>query len=478
GRADVDVGRQRGEHRLAHLRRRAHVDPLHARRRIQVHRAGQQHHLGAARAGGRGHREAHLAAAAVAQEADRIDVLVGRPGAHQHPPAGQRGAHMASSAATIAAGSARRPGPDSPSASGPSSGPMTLAPRSRSRATLAWVAGCSHMRWFIAGHRVIGAVVARHRVLTRSSARPWASLAMVLAVAGAMTTRSAQRASSMWPIAASAAASHRLVRTGCPDSAWNVCAPTKRCALSVMATCTCAPASPSRRSSSAALYAAMPPHTHSSRRCPRRPRRAGIVRKVLLRIGPTAYPMAAGPPAARAAPDRLQSAHAGGPGRRRAADLPPRGGAPGPGRLQPSHAGGPPGRAPTDFPLSGGAPRPAASASGTRNRSMRIRDWPGHELPREKLLARGAGVLSDAELLAIFLGSGLRGQAADATAPALPERDGPLRRLLELEPAAMARLPGLGPARACCLAAALELGNRWLAAGLERGQALTDPGSA
>src|SRR5690606_25880448 len=137
-----------------------------------------------------------------------------------------------------------------------------------------------------------------------------------------------------------------------------------------------------------------------------------------------------------------------------------------------------------------GRPRPALTspACGRRGRPpapqgrgpppMRIRDWPGHERPREKLLARGPGVLSDAELLAIFLGSGLRGQDAVATARQLLERHGPLRRLLELEPAAMARLPGLGPARACCLAAALELGNRWLAAGLERGQALTDPGSA
>ncbi len=109
---------------------------------------------------------------------------------------------------------------------------------------------------------------------------------------------------------------------------------------------------------------------------------------------------------------------------------------------------------------------------------MRIRDWPGHERPREKLLGRGAGVLSDAELLAIFMGSGLPGQDAVATARQLLEQHGPLRRLLELGPAAMARLPGLGPARACQLAAALELGNRWLAAGLERGEALTDPGSA
>lgn len=109
---------------------------------------------------------------------------------------------------------------------------------------------------------------------------------------------------------------------------------------------------------------------------------------------------------------------------------------------------------------------------------MRIRDWPGHERPREKLMARGAGVLSDAELLAIFLGSGLRGQDAVATARQLLEHHGPLRRLLELGPVAMARLPGLGPARASRLAAALELGNRWLAAGLERGEALTDPASA
>ena len=41
---------------------------------------------------------------------------------------------------------------------------------------------------------------------------------------------------------------------------------------------------------------------------------------------------------------------------------------------------------------------------------MHIRDWPEAERPREKLLARGPGALSDAELLALFLGSGLRGR--------------------------------------------------------------------
>ena len=109
---------------------------------------------------------------------------------------------------------------------------------------------------------------------------------------------------------------------------------------------------------------------------------------------------------------------------------------------------------------------------------MRIRDWPLQERPREKLLQRGAGALSDAELLAIFLGSGLRGLDAVATARRLLADHGPLRRLLEQDPPTLAKLPGLGPARACKLSAALELCNRYLAAGLERGEALTDPQSA
>lgn len=109
---------------------------------------------------------------------------------------------------------------------------------------------------------------------------------------------------------------------------------------------------------------------------------------------------------------------------------------------------------------------------------MHIRDWPATERPREKLLARGAAILSDAELLAIFLGSGLRGQDAVTTARGLLANHGPLRSLMERSPQALSRLPGLGPARACQLSAALELCNRYLAAGLERGEALTDPAAA
>ena len=109
---------------------------------------------------------------------------------------------------------------------------------------------------------------------------------------------------------------------------------------------------------------------------------------------------------------------------------------------------------------------------------MRIRDWPSGERPREKLFARGPTALSDAELLASFLGSGVRGQDAVATARTLLASHGPLRALLERSPAELSKLPGIGPARASRLASALELCNRFLAAGLERGQALTDPKAA
>ena len=73
------------------------------------------------------------------------------------------------------------------------------------------------------------------------------------ALAGATRMRSAQRASSMWPMAASAPSSHSELRTGLPVSAWKVSGVTKRIADSVMTTCTSAPASCSRRARSAAL---------------------------------------------------------------------------------------------------------------------------------------------------------------------------------------------------------------------------------
>jgi len=65
-----------------------------------------------------------------------------------------------------------------------------------------------------------------------------------------------------------------------------------------------------------------------------------------------------------------------------------------------------------------------------------------------------------------------------ADARALLNDHGPLRRLLERSPQELLKLPGLGPARVCAMIAALELGHRHLAAGLERGDALNDPQAA
>lgn len=101
---------------------------------------------------------------------------------------------------------------------------------------------------------------------------------------------------------------------------------------------------------------------------------------------------------------------------------------------------------------------------------MAIHDWPAQERPRERLLAQGPASLSDAELLALFLGSGTRGRDAVRTARDLLATHGPLRRLLDLPAARLARLPGLGPARSCTLAAGLELAQRYLAARLREGE--------
>ena len=123
------------------------------------------------------------------------------------------------------------------------------------------------------------------------------------------------------------------------------------------------------------------------------------------------------------------------------------------------------------------APMRAAARSRHRDR-MHIRDWPQHERPRETLLARGPGSVSDAELLALFLGSGTAGRDAVATARDLLATHGPLRALLDRSPKEMTQVKGIGDARACTLAAALELGHRHLASQLERGDALADPAAA
>ncbi|HEX6833320.1 MAG TPA: DNA repair protein RadC [Rudaea sp.] len=105
---------------------------------------------------------------------------------------------------------------------------------------------------------------------------------------------------------------------------------------------------------------------------------------------------------------------------------------------------------------------------------MTIRDWPLDERPREKLLARGSAALSDAELLALFIGTGRRGQTAVDVGRDLLAQHGGLKALLDLDLATLSQLPGLGAAKASRIAAALELGRRYLASGLQRDN-IADP---
>ncbi len=102
---------------------------------------------------------------------------------------------------------------------------------------------------------------------------------------------------------------------------------------------------------------------------------------------------------------------------------------------------------------------------------MSIRDWPAAERPREKLQARGAAALSDAELLAVFLGSGRRGKTAVDLGRELLTQAGGLKPLLDAGQAS----DGLGRVAWCRLCAALELGKRYLDAELRAGDTLTDP---
>lgn len=106
---------------------------------------------------------------------------------------------------------------------------------------------------------------------------------------------------------------------------------------------------------------------------------------------------------------------------------------------------------------------------------MAITEWPQAERPREKLLARGPDALSDAELLAIFLRTGVPGKTAVDLARDLLARFGGLRQLLCVEQAAFCTTRGLGPAKYAQLQAVLEMGRRHLGERLQRGIALTSP---
>lgn len=92
---------------------------------------------------------------------------------------------------------------------------------------------------------------------------------------------------------------------------------------------------------------------------------------------------------------------------------------------------------------------------------MRIKEWVANERPREKLLSRGARALSNAELLAILIGSGTGGKNVLEVAQELLARaEGRLVLLAAMPLERMRSQKGLGSVRAVTIQAAMELGRR------------------
>ncbi len=106
---------------------------------------------------------------------------------------------------------------------------------------------------------------------------------------------------------------------------------------------------------------------------------------------------------------------------------------------------------------------------------MSIKDWPARERPREKLLAGGVQSLSDAELLAVLLGAGVRGLDAVTTARNLLLQHQSLRALLSARAEVCLASAGIGLAGYCRLQAALELARRHYAEALRSGPPLQSP---
>lgn len=96
-------------------------------------------------------------------------------------------------------------------------------------------------------------------------------------------------------------------------------------------------------------------------------------------------------------------------------------------------------------------------------------------MPRERLWQHGVTALSDAELLAILLRVGVSGVPVTRLAASLLSDFGTIQRLLASNPARLAAVHGMGPAKACQLLAALELGRRNFAEPLKRGAVMDSP---
>jgi DNA repair protein RadC len=106
---------------------------------------------------------------------------------------------------------------------------------------------------------------------------------------------------------------------------------------------------------------------------------------------------------------------------------------------------------------------------------MRIADWPVDERPRERLLKLGPGALSEAELLAIFLRTGIAGKSAVELGRDLLQRFGGLHRLFAASLEDVSALRGFGPAKYAQLQAVVEMARRSLSEQIGERDAMTSP---
>ncbi len=104
-----------------------------------------------------------------------------------------------------------------------------------------------------------------------------------------------------------------------------------------------------------------------------------------------------------------------------------------------------------------------------------IKHWPTQDRPREKLLQHGASALTDTELLAIFLRTGVRGKSALDLARDMLGYFGGLRQLLNSKATQFCAIKGLGSAKYAQLQAVNELAKRAIQQQLQTGDALTSP---
>ena len=107
--------------------------------------------------------------------------------------------------------------------------------------------------------------------------------------------------------------------------------------------------------------------------------------------------------------------------------------------------------------------------------ALRINEWPPGERPRERLLAHGAAVLSDAELVALLLRTGTAGRSALEVARDLISRFGGVAGLLAAPIAEVAAVRGVGPAKCAELATVVELARRSLSEEAHIRDALASP---